>query len=251
MVKTKKTKNQLSKSVEDRLKSLYKLQLIDSGVDSVRIVRGELPLEIENLEQEIAHLNNKIEKSNNEVTAIEQQQISSKETIKEAKSLIKKYKKQLENIKNNREFTSLTKEVEFQTLEIELAEKKIKETDSKLDIQNDMIKLIKTDRKDRNTELKLKKDELDSIVKETEKDEKSLLRKSTTAQNNIDENLLNIYNRIRNKVPNGLAVVSIERNACGGCFNTIPPQKQLDISLHKDIVFCEHCGRILVDSNTL
>ena len=136
-------------------------------------------------------------------------------------------------------------------MEIELAEKKIKDADSKLDNQNDIIKLIKADRKDKNTELKLKQEELDSIVKETEKDEKSLLRKSTNAQKSIDENLLNIYQRIRTKVQNGLAVVSIERNACGGCFNTIPPQKQLDISLHKEIVFCEHCGRILVDSNTL
>ena len=251
MAKKTKTNTKVSISAKERLKLLYKLQLIDSGIDGVRIVRGELPIEIENLEKEVADLNNKVEKSNDQLNTIEEEQTSSKDTIKEAKSLIKKYKKQLENIKNNREFTSLTKEVEFQTLEIELAEKKIKDADSKLDNQNDIIKLIKADRKDKNTELKLKQEELDSIVKETEKDEKSLLRKSTNAQKSIDENLLNIYQRIRTKVQNGLAVVSIERNACGGCFNTIPPQKQLDISLHKEIVFCEHCGRILVDSNTL
>ena len=251
MAKKTKTNTKLSTSAKDRLKSLYKLQVIDADIDGVRIVRGELPKEIENLEKEVTDLNNKVEKSNDELNAIEEERISSKETIKEAKSLIKKYKKQLENIKNNREFTSLTKEVEFQTLEIELAEKKIKDSDFRLDNQNDIIKVIKADRKDKNTELKLKQDELDSIVKETEKDEKSLLRKSTNAQKSIDENLLSIYQRIRDKVQNGMAVVSIERNACGGCFNTIPPQKQLDISIHKDIVFCEHCGRILVDSNTL
>ena len=251
MAKKTKTNTKLSTSAKDRLKLLYKLQVIDADIDGVRIVRGELPKEIENLEKEVTDLNNKVEKSNDELNAIEEEQISSKETIKEAKSLIKKYKKQLDNIKNNREFTSLTKEVEFQTLEIELAEKKIKDSDFRLDNQNDIVKLIKADRKDKNTELKLKQDELDSIVKETEKDEKSLLRKSTNAQKSIDENLLSIYQRIRDKVQNGMAVVSIERNACGGCFNTIPPQKQLDISMHKDIVFCEHCGRILVDSNTL
>ena len=251
MAKKTKTNTKLSTSAKDRLKLLYKLQVIDADIDGVRIVRGELPKEIENLEKEVTDLNNKVEKSNDELNAIEEEQISSKETIKEAKSLIKKYKKQLDNIKNNREFTSLTKEVEFQTLEIELAEKKIKDSDFRLDNQNDIVKLIKADRKDKNTELKLKQDELDSIVKETEKDEKSLLRKSTNAQKSIDENLLSIYQRIRDKVQNGMAVVSIERNACGGCFNTIPPQKQLDISLHKEIVFCEHCGRILVDSNTL
>ena len=251
MAKKTKTNTKLSTSAKDRLKLLYKLQVIDADIDGVRIVRGELPKEIENLEKEVTDLNNKVEKSNDELNAIEEEKISSKETIKEAKSLIKKYKKQLDNIKNNREFTSLTKEVEFQTLEIELAEKKIKDSDFRLDNQNDIVKLIKADRKDKNTELKLKQDELDSIVKETEKDEKSLLRKSTNAQKSIDENLLSIYQRIRDKVQNGMAVVSIERNACGGCFNTIPPQKQLDISMHKDIVFCEHCGRILVDSNTL
>ncbi|MEE2954198.1 MAG: C4-type zinc ribbon domain-containing protein [Bacteroidota bacterium] len=251
MAKTTKTKKKVSTSAKDKLQFLYKLQLIDSGIDSVRIVRGELPIEIQQLEDQITHLDTKVQNGNNELTAIEEEQISYKETIKNAKALVKKYKKQLENIKNNREFISLTKEVEFQTLEIELSEKKIKEADAKLSIKNDTVKIIKSEKKDKNTELKIKTEELDSIVKETEKDEKSLLRKSTNAQKNIDEGLLNLYHRIREKVTNGLAVVSIERNACGGCFNTIPPQKQLDIGIHKEIVFCEHCGRILVDSETL
>lgn len=251
MAKTTKTKKKVSTSAKDKLQFLYKLQLIDSGIDSVRIVRGELPIEIQQLEDQITHLDTKVQNGNNELTAIEEEQISYKETIKNAKALVKKYKKQLENIKNNREFISLTKEVEFQTLEIELSEKKIKEADAKLSIKNDTVKIIKSEKKDKNTELKIKTEELDSIVKETEKDEKSLLRKSTNAQKNIDEGLLNLYHRIREKVSNGLAVVSIERNACGGCFNTIPPQKQLDIGIHKEIVFCEHCGRILVDSETL
>lgn len=235
-------------SIEERLKALHKLQVIDSEIDNIRIVRGELPLEIQELMLIVEGLGDKLNKAKDDLDSIEEQRTSRKSMIKEAKALIKKYKKQLENIKNNREFTSLTKEVEFQTLEIELCEKKIKEAAAQIGIKEEIVDAIKAQKKEKNSELKLKQKELDNIVKETEKDEKSLLRKSKKAQEILEEALLNLYHKIRTKVRNGLAVVSIDRDACGGCFNRIPPQRQLDIQLHKKIIFCEHCGRVLIGS---
>ncbi len=250
---TKKSKINSSKnvsiSIEDKLRALYDLQTIDSEVDKIRIVRGELPLEIQDLKDSIEGLKVRLEKLENEFRSIEDYKLERKNIIKDSKSLVVKYKKQLDNIKNNREFVSLTKEIEFHTLEVELSEKRIKESEAKLLHKQEVINSNKSNIEEKEAELKIKEDELGEIVKETEKDEKVLLKKSKKAESIIDERLLNSYKKIRKKVVNGLAVVSVERSACGGCFNQIPPQRQLDIQLHKKIISCEHCGRVLIDSN--
>lgn len=250
MTKTKSPKT-LSVTIEEKLRALNDLQIVDSQVDRIRIIRGELPLEIEDLNLLIDGLNDRLEKLNQDFTSVEEEKLARKNTIKDAKAAIKKYQKQLDNIKNNREFTSLTKEIEFQNLEIELSEKRIKESEAVLLTKKEVIDELAKQIKERKKELKLKNSELDEIVKETEKEEKSFLRKSTKAQKTIEERLLEAYNRIRGKVKNGLAVVSVDRDACGGCFNKIPSQRQLEIRLHKKIISCEHCGRILVDSSIL
>jgi|TARA_B110000240_G_scaffold196048_1_gene247057 predicted nucleic acid-binding Zn-ribbon protein len=247
MAKTEK----LSVTVEDRLKALHQLQIIDSEVDKIRIVRGELPLEIEDLEDLIEGLKTRLEKLSNELEEVNSNLTAKNNNILEATELIKKYDKQLKNIKNNREFSSLTKELEYKNLEIQLSEKNIIELKAKLLHKTEIIDASKLQIADREEELKLKKEELDAIVKETEKEEKVLMKKSEKAQKVIEERLLGSYTRIRNKVKNGLAVVSVDRNACGGCFNQVPPQRQLDIQMHKKVIVCEHCGRILVDSNFL
>ena len=238
-------------SVEDRLKALYQLQTIDSQVDKIRIVRGELPIEIEDLEDLLAGLQTRLEKLNSELDGINNDVLSKKNVIIDAEALVKKYEKQLKNIKNNREFSSLTKELEYKGLEIQLNEKHISELQAKILHKEEVINELKEQISDRDEELSVKNKELEAIVKETEKEEKSLLKKSAKAQEIIEERLLTAYTRIRNKVKNGLAVVSIDRNACGGCFNQIPPQRQLDIQMHKKVIVCEHCGRILVDATTL
>jgi predicted nucleic acid-binding Zn-ribbon protein len=247
MAKTEK----LSVTVEDRLKALHQLQIIDSEVDKIRIVRGELPLEIEDLEDLIEGLKTRLEKLSNELEEVNSNLTAKNNNILEATELIKKYDKQLKNIKNNREFSSLTKELEYKNLEIQLSEKNIIELKAKLLHKTEIIDASKLQIADREEELKLKKEELDAIVKETEKEEKVLMKKSEKAQKVIEERLLGSYTRIRNKVKNGLAVVSVDRDACGGCFNQVPPQRQLDIQMHKKVIVCEHCGRILVDSNFL
>ena len=238
-------------SVEDRLKALYQLQMIDSEVDKIRIVRGELPLEIEDLEDLIGGLQTRLEKLNSELDAINNEILTKKNANLDAESLVKRYEKQLKNIKNNREFSSLTKELEYKGLEIQLNEKHISEFQAKVLHKEEVINELKSQISDREDELSLKNKELAAIIKETEKEEKALLKKSEKAQAVIEERLLSAYNRIRGKVRNGLAVVSVDRDACGGCFNQIPPQRQLDIQMHKKVIVCEHCGRILVDSNIL
>jgi len=238
-------------SVEDRLKALYQLQMIDSEVDKIRIVRGELPLEIEDLEDLIGGLQTRLEKLNSELDAINNEILTKKNANLDAEALVKKYEKQLKNIKNNREFSSLTKELEYKGLEIQLNEKHISEFQAKVLHKEEVINELKSQISDREDELSLKNKELAAIIKETEKEEKALLKKSEKAQAVIEERILSAYNRIRGKVRNGLAVVSVDRDACGGCFNQIPPQRQLDIQMHKKVIVCEHCGRILVDSNIL
>ena len=238
-------------SVEDRLKALYQLQMIDSEVDKIRIVRGELPLEIEDLEDLIGGLQTRLEKLNSELDAINNEILTKKNANLDAEALVKRYEKQLKNIKNNREFSSLTKELEYKGLEIQLNEKHISEFQAKVLHKEEVINELKSQISDREDELSLKNKELAAIIKETEKEEKALLKKSEKAQVVIEERLLSAYNRIRGKVRNGLAVVSVDRDACGGCFNQIPPQRQLDIQMHKKVIVCEHCGRILVDSNIL
>jgi len=246
---TKTTKKVNIITVEDKLKALYQLQCVDSNIDNIRVVRGELPLEIQDLEDDISGLNTRIEKYNEELTALDDNLAASRLKKKDAKALIKKYDKQIANIKNNREYESLSKEIEFQTLEIELCEKKEKEIKVKKLMKDEVIAGTKDTLKERKKELKIKNGELDEITKETEKEEKSLIKKSDKAQKVIEDRLLNAYSRIRTNVRNGLAVVSVDRDACGGCKNMIPPQRQLDIRMHKKVIVCEHCGRILIDAN--
>ena len=249
MAKTviKATKKAKTISVEDKLKALYQLQCVDSDIDKIRVVRGELPLEIQDLEDDITGLNTRVNKHKDELQTLDDSLAGSRLKKKDAKALIKKYDKQLSNIKNNREYESLSKEIEFQTLETELCEKKEKEIKAKKLIKDEVILGTKDTLKERKKELKVKNSELEEITKETEKEEKSLMRKSNKAQGVIEERLLTAYSRIRTNVRNGLAVVSVDRDACGGCQNIIPPQRQLDIRMHKKVIVCEHCGRILID----
>jgi len=244
-------KKTISISVEEKLKALYDLQCVDSEIDQLRIVRGELPVEIQDLEDEIARSEARLEKFEEEKSTLKADQKAKKESIKNSEELITRYKTQLDNIKNNREFVSLTKEVEFQELEMELSAKKINEIKAKILMKDEVITQNSETIADYKEDLESKKSELDEITSETEKEEKDLLSKSDKAQKKIDQRLLSSYNRIRGSVRNGLALVSVDRDACGGCFNKIPPQRQLDIKLHKKVIVCEHCGRILVDSNIL
>ena len=244
-------KKTISVSVEEKLKALYDLQCVDSEIDQLRIVRGELPVEIQDLEDEVVRLESRLEKFEEEKSSLKDELKARKEVIKNSTELIQRYKTQLDNIKNNREFTSLTKEVEFQELEIELSEKKINEFKAKILMKDEVISSATEVLTEKKEDLEAKKSELSEITTETEKEEKSLMSKSHGAQKKIDDRLLSSYNRIRGSVRNGLALVSVDRDACGGCFNKIPPQRQLDIKLHKKVIVCEHCGRILVDSNIL
>ena len=238
-------------SVEDQLKALHKLQVIDTKVDKIRIIRGELPLEIEDLEDLISGLSTRLEKFDIELNQIKENISTNKNNISLATEAIEKYEIQLKNIKNNREFTSLTNEVEYQNLEIQINQKRITQDEANILHKKEIINSCKQEINERQEELKIKKTELDEIVSETEKEEKALLTDSLKAEKIIEERFLEAYKRIRSKVVNGLAVVSVEREACGGCFSQIPPQRQLDIKMHKKVIVCEHCGRIMVDANIL
>ena len=248
MAKSKKVEIE-EVSVEQKLKALYNLQQIDTQIDKIKIVRGELPLEVEDLEDDIAGLQTRIDNFKQEVESLKLTIDEKEELMKSCQSMIKKYEEQQMNVRNNREYDSLSKEIEFQRLEIQLAEKLIKE--SKFKIENIDTEIVDaTDRlKEKNLDLDAKKAELNDIVKETEKEEKDMIKKSKENEKFIEERLLAAYKRIRENARNGLAVVQIERDACGGCFNKIPPQHQLDIKMHKKIIVCEYCGRILVDEN--
>jgi len=235
-------------SVEDRLRALYDLQLIDSRVDEIRNIRGELPLEVRDLEDEVEGLNTRLEKLNSNLALIDDDIKGKKNLIEEAKTLIKKYSEQQKNVRNNREFNSLTKEVEFQELEIQLAEKHIKEFKAQIEQKKEVISETKARLKDRQVHLKHKKGELDAILAETEKEEQALLQKSEDYQKQIEERLVKAYLRIRANVKNGLAVVPIQRGASGGSFFTIPPQIQVEIGSRKKVITDEHSGRILVDA---
>ena len=236
-------------AIDNQLKALHQLQVFDTKIDKIRIVRGELPLEIEDLESLIIGLNTRLEKFEDELEQINDNIASNKNTIILANEAIEKYEIQLKEIKNNREFTSLTKEIEYQNLEIQLAEKKTAQNQANILHKQEIINACKDQISEREEELKLKSDELNQIIAETEKEEKSLIADSLKAEKNIEERLLNAYKKIRSKVLNGLAVVSVEREACGGCFSQIPPQRQLDIKMHKRVIICEHCGRIMIDAN--
>lgn len=235
-------------SVEERLRALYDLQLIDSRIDEIRNVRGELPLEVRDLEDEVAGLNMRLDKLVNDLAAIDNDISSRKNLIEESKALIKKYGEQQKNVRNNREFNSLSKEVEFQELEIQLAEKHIKEFKAQIEQKKEVISATKDQLKERETHLKHKKSELDAILAETEKEEQALLNKSEEYKTQIEDRLVSAYERIRKNVKNGLAVVPIERGASGGSFFTIPPQIQVEIASRKKVITDEHSGRILVDA---
>ncbi|MFM1744898.1 MAG: hypothetical protein RLZZ630_835 [Bacteroidota bacterium] len=238
-------------TIEDKLRALYQLQLIDSQIDRIRITRGELPMEVADLEDEVAGLQTRINNYAEEVKAIEDQIKNRKNTIKDAQTLIKKYQTQQGAVKNNREFDSLNKEIEYQQLEIQLCEKRTKEHSADLVEKKLILETSEKTLEGRKQDLQHKKDELDSIIAETEKEEAELTIESNKSSDIIEERLLTAYHSIRKNARNGLAVVSITRDACGGCFNKIPPQRQLDIRQRKKVIVCEHCGRILVDAAIL
>lgn len=235
-------------TVEEKLDALANLQSIDSEIDRIKTIRGELPLEVQDLEDELEGLTTRISKLDEESKELDTEVANRKLAIKESEALIKKYKEQQNNVRNNREFDSLSKEIEFQELEIQLSEKKIKEAKAKIDAKKETVAEAKSELEARTADLDAKKAELDEIVSETQKDEDDLLAKSEKARKLIDDRLITAYDRLRNNLRNGLAVVKIERNSCGGCFNKIPPQRQLDINSKKKIIVCEHCGRILVEN---
>ncbi|MEZ4787532.1 MAG: hypothetical protein R2790_06580 [Flavobacterium haoranii] len=235
-------------SVEDKLRAIYSLQLIDSKIDEIRNVRGELPLEVEDLEDEVAGLTKRLEKFKNDLDTIDAQIKEKKNAIDEHKTTIKKYLEQQKNVRNNREYNSLTKEVEFQELEIQLAEKHIKEMKASVEHKKEVVAQTKEKLDGKQNHLKHKKAELKDIMAETEKEENFLMEKSAEYEKQIEERLLAAYKRIRGSVRNGLAVVSIERGASAGSFFTIPPQTQMEIAGRKKIITDEHSGRILVDN---
>ena len=235
-------------TVEEKLRALYDLQLIDSRIDEIRNVRGELPLEVEDLEDEVAGMNTRLDKLKTDLEVIEEGIKSKKNLIEEAKTLIKKYTTQQDNVRNNREYNSLSKEVEFQELEIQLADKHINEFRAQIEQKNQVIEETAVRVNAREDHLKHKQGELNEILSETEKEEKALIKESDKFEGKIEERLVNAYKRIRKNVKNGLAVVAVERGASGGSFFTIPPQVQMEIASRKKIITDEHSGRILIDS---
>ncbi len=236
-------------SVEEKLRALYDLQIIDSRLDEIRNTRGELPIEVEDLEIEIEGLEKRAEKFQAEIKEQNDEISNKNEVINHAKSLIDKYKAQQDNVRNNKEFEALGKEIEFQELEIQLAEKRIKEFSVKIEHKDETFGDLNTKVADLKNHLKFKKEELDNLVSETQKEEDYLLSKSKEYSQNIDERLLASYNRIRTNSPTGLAVVGLERGAPKGSFFTIPPQKQMEIAQRKKLIIDEHSGKILVDDD--
>lgn len=237
--------------VEERLRALYSLQLVDSEIDKIKTLRGELPLEVQDLEDEIAGLETRLGNFRDEVMSLEKAVSKKNNEITEAETLIKKYEEQQKNVRNNREFDSLSKEIEYQNLEIELFNKKIREFNIQIEEKRVIITESETTLSDRQADLDNKRKELDEIISDTQKEEEGLYKKSEKIQEFIEERLLTAYKRIRSNARNGLAVVPVQRDACGGCFNQIPPQRQLDIKSRKKIIVCEYCGRILVDDEII
>lgn len=235
--------------VEDRLRALYNLQTVVSEIDKIRTIRGELPLEVQDLEDEVAGLNTRIENCQNEIKEFKSKIAECHTKIEDARVKIAKKEDEKNNVRNNREFDALSKEIEYQSLEIELCEKHINEYNkdvvTKTEEQNNATERLA----ERKIDLEQKKNELNEIVSETKHEEENLLLRSKELETLIEPRLLSAFKRIRKNARNGLAVVTVERDACGGCFNKIPPQRQLDIRMRKKIIVCEYCGRILVDSN--
>ena len=240
-------KETLELTEEEKLKTLYELQTTLSAIDEKRALRGELPLEVQDLEDEIVGLNTRIEKIDNEINEFQYAVSQKKSEIEQAQASVERYQKQLDEVKNNREYDTLTKEIEFQNLEIELCKKKIKDAVIKIDERHRDLKHAQELLADRNVALKQKKGELDEIMQETREEEEALKAQASELEDKIEERLLASFKRIRKNARNGLGIVYVQRDACGGCFNKIPPQRQLDIKMHKKIIVCEYCGRILID----
>ncbi|WP_337639176.1 zinc ribbon domain-containing protein [Prevotella sp.] len=234
-------------SVESKLQTLYQLQTTLSAIDEKRALRGELPLEVQDLEDEIAGLKTRVEHIEGDINDFQQAVAQKQGEIKEAEESVERYKKQLDEVRNNREYDTLTKEIEFQSLEIELCNKKIKEANAK--VEDKKRELIRTNDliNDRQQALDEKKNELDEIMQETREEEQALKAKAENLETKIEPRLLSSFKRIRKNARNGLGIVYVQRDACGGCFNKIPPQRQLDIKMHKKIIVCEYCGRIMID----
>ncbi|WP_257658602.1 zinc ribbon domain-containing protein [Parapedobacter lycopersici] len=237
----------MEQTIEQKLKALWLLQRIHTKIDRIRQVRGELPIEVSDLEDEIAGLETRIEKVRNELDEMEDSIVNRRNMIKESEAAIRKYESQLNEVKNNREYDAITKEIEIQGLDIQVSEKKIKEFEfeirNKTEVYENTQETLETAKKD----LDIKRGELDTITSETQKEEDELISKGDGAEKDIEDRLLRVYRRLRGTYKNGLAVVSIDRDSCSGCHNKIPPQMQLEIRQRKKIIVCEHCGRVLVD----
>ncbi|MDD2606148.1 C4-type zinc ribbon domain-containing protein [Lascolabacillus sp.] len=244
---TKKAKAEQEVSVEDKLKSLFKLQSYLSEIDRIKTLRGELPLEVADLDDEIAGLGTRINNFQLEVKQLEENTKLQKGKIETSKAKIEKYNKQLDNVRNSKEYDHLSKEIEFETLEIALSEKHIREFEQEINSIKEQIKEANELLKEKTADLDHKKKELDDIVSETKAKEEKIREKAKKTETTIEPRLLTAFKRIRKNARNGLGVVPIQRGACGGCFNKIPPQKQMDIKLRKKIIVCEYCGRIMID----
>ena len=234
-------------SVEEKLKTLYQLQAALSSIDEKRALRGELPLEVQDLEDEIEGLTTRVEKIKNEIDEFQRAITQKKGEIADAEASVARYKSQLDEVKNNREYDTLSKEIEFQSLEIELCNKKIREANNRIAEKQEELAANEEVIKERQGDLNVKKSELEEIITETRAEEEKLKEKVKDLESKIESRLLTSFKRIRKNARNGLGVVYVQRDACGGCFNKIPPQRQLDIKMHKKIIVCEYCGRILID----
>ena len=234
-------------SVEEKLKTLYQLQSALSAIDEKRALRGELPLEVQDLEDEIEGLMTRVEKIKNDISEFQKAVMQKKGEIADAEASVARYKSQLDEVKNNREYDTLSKEIEFQTLEIELCNKKIREANTRIQEKQNELALNEETIKEREGDLENKKGELEEIMTETRAEEEKLKEKVKDLESKIESRLLTSFKRIRKNARNGLGVVYVQRDACGGCFNKIPPQRQLDIKMHKKIIVCEYCGRIMID----
>jgi uncharacterized protein len=234
-------------SINEKLGKIWSLQQIDSQLDEIQILRGELPMEVADLEDELIGLDTRIKKLKAEAKEAEQEVARLNANTKEVDANVKKYIKQLEEVRNDREYEALQKEIELGKLDIQISEKRVKEAKVNLEAKRERLTVAEAKQAARQQDLDVKKSELAGIIEKTEKDEQRLLQSSNVARTGVDDRLLKAYDRIRKTYRNGMAVVTIERNSCGGCFNSIPPQVRLEVGLHKKIVACEHCGRIMVD----
>ncbi len=234
-------------SVEQKLQALYELQTTLTAIDEKRALRGELPLEVQDLEDEIAGLDTRIEKIDTEIKEFQSAITMKKGEVQEAQANLERYNNQLNEVRNNREYDSLSKQIDYERLEVELCNKKIKEATDQVAYRTNDLEIAKTEREERQKDLDEKKSELEDILAETREEETMLKERAKDLEVKIEPRLLNSFKRIRKSARNGLGIVYVQRDACGGCFNKIPPQRQLDIKMHKKIIVCEYCGRILID----